>query len=599
MRLSRLAPIFFLLFLVVAGSASATPLGRTATQAVAVTAAPAFTPDELAATPMENWINNGGANNNQRYSGLDQINTSNVANLKEAWHIHLDGSGMAAKYSAEGTPIVYNGVMYIPTGNSDVFAVDATNGRRIWTHLSGMEQTINTACCGWDNRGVSIGDGKIFVSQLDGQLVALDQATGGIVWARIVHNWREGFTLTSSPLYFNGVLYVGSTGGEYMSRGSVTAYNASNGNFLWRFFSAPAPGEIGGQTWAAGPLGFSTGGATVWNTPSVDASQNEIYFSTGNAAPWTSRGPGLNLFTSSMVALDATTGQIRWWYQMVHHDLWDYDCPNATITFDIDIGGITRKAIGEACKTGWLYLLDRTTGQPLLPILETKVPQSKEQHTWPTQPIPQGDRIDPQTCAVKATYKKPFAGKPQKVGCIWDPPTTKHSVAMAPSAQGGVDWNPSSYNPLTHYFYACAADSDFGIVAVPAAKINRDYLAGKTAFGVVFTGIKFYAGYIAAMDVTTNKLAWRVKWPLTCYSGTFTTAGGLVFAGRNTGDFYAYDAKTGQQLWTTKLDSNIAAPGMSYSVDGKQYVAIYDGGTAFTFEAPGKHGDDLYAFALP
>ena len=177
MRLSRLAPIFFLLFLVVAGSASATPLGRTATQAVAVTAAPAFTPDELAATPMENWINNGGANNNQRYSGLDQINTSNVANLKEAWHIHLDGSGMAAKYSAEGTPIVYNGVMYIPTGNSDVFAVDATNGQRIWTHLSGMEQTINTACCGWDNRGVSIGDGKIFVSQLDGQLVALDQAT--------------------------------------------------------------------------------------------------------------------------------------------------------------------------------------------------------------------------------------------------------------------------------------------------------------------------------------------------------------------------------------------------------------------------------------
>jgi alcohol dehydrogenase (cytochrome c) len=464
---------------------------------------------------------------------------------------------------------------------------------------SGIEQTINTACCGWDNRGVALGAGKVFVSQLDGTLVALDQLTGGLLWKSVVHNWREGYTLTAAPLYYNGLVYVGSTGGEYMSRGSVSAYDAKTGVQFWRFFTAPEPGEIGGQTWAAGPLGFSTGGATVWHTPAVDPTTNTIFVSTGNAAPWTSRGPGLNLFTSSMVALDATYGQLRWWYQMVHHDLWDYDCPNAPITWDMMVNGVLRHAVGEACKTGLLYILDRTTGKPLLPIPEKKVPQLKSMNTWPTQPVPAGQRITPMTCAQKATYKKKFAGKAVQVGCLWDPPRVDRAVAIAPSAQGGVDWNPSSYNPDTHYFYACAADSDMAIQAVPAAQINRDYLAGRGQAGVKFAGIKFYAGYIVAMDTTTNRVAWRVKWPRTCYSGTFTTAGNLVFAGRGTGEFDAYNATTGAEVWKTMLASNVAAPGMSYSVNGKQYIAIYDGGTAFTFESPGKHGDDVYAFALP
>ena len=603
--------------LVLAASVSATPLGGSQdTQTVAGTAAfpsgalaPAFSAADLAAVPGANWITNGGNITNGRYSSLNQINASNVSTLKEAWHIHLDGSGKAAKYSAEATPLVYNGVMYIPTGNSDVFAIDAATGERIWTYHSNMDQTINTACCGWDNRGVAIGDGKVFVGQLDGNLVALDQSTGAVIWKIMVHNWREGYTLTSAPLYYNpaptaasperGLVYVGSTGGEFMTRGSISAYHASDGSPAFRFFTAPEPGQIGGQTWAPGPLGFSTGGATVWNTPSVDPSTNTIHFSTSNAAPWVGRGPGLNLFTSSMVAIDALTGQLRWWFQMVHHDLWDYDCPNASITFDVAIGGVMRKAIGEACKTGWLYLLDRTTGKPLLGIPEKKVPQSKVMNTWPTQPIPVGDRITPQTCARKANYKKPFAGKPVKVGCLWDPPALDRAVAVVPSAQGSVNWNPSSYNPDTQYMYMCATDSDFAIQAIPAAKINAAFLAGKGSTGVNFAGIFFNQGYIVAMDVKTNKVAWRVKWPRTCYSGTFTSAGGLVFAGRGTGEFDAYDAKTGAELWKTMLASNVAAPGMTYSVNGKQYVAIYDGGTAFTFQSPGKHGDDLYAFALP
>ena len=257
---------------VVAGIVLAIPsvaLGMTragvGAEAVSITAAPAFTAAELDATPGADWIANGGSVNNQRYSSLNQITASNVSGLKEAWHIHLNGSGVASKYSAEATPLVYKGVMYIATGNDDAFALDATTGQQLWEYQSHIDQTINTACCGWDNRGLGLGGGLVFNAQLDGNLVALDQMTGGVVWKVPVFNWKEGVTLTSAPLYYNGVVYVGSTGGEYGFRGSITAYNATNGNYLWRFFTVPQPGDIGGQTWAPGPLGFATGGATVWN----------------------------------------------------------------------------------------------------------------------------------------------------------------------------------------------------------------------------------------------------------------------------------------------------------------------------------------------
>jgi quinohemoprotein ethanol dehydrogenase len=322
MRRARRVVAFFLL--VGALSALAALAGspaEAARQAVPITPAPAFTSADLAAYPGANWVTNGGSTNNQRYSTLNQINSSNVAGLKLAWHTHLDGSGVAPKYAAEATPLVYQGVMYIPTGNDDVFALDAATGAHLWKYESHIDQTINTACCGWDNRGVALGDGKVYVAQLDGTLAALNQVNGQVIWKVPVHNWKEGVTLTSAPLYWNGKVYVGSTGGEFGFRGSISAYDATNGNFLWRFYTAPQAGDVGGQTWAPGPLGFSTGGATVWNTPSVDPALNQIVFTTGNAAPWASRGPGLNLFTSSFVALNADTGQLKWWYQMVHHDL--------------------------------------------------------------------------------------------------------------------------------------------------------------------------------------------------------------------------------------------------------------------------------------
>jgi PQQ-dependent dehydrogenase (methanol/ethanol family) len=574
--------------------------------AVSITAAPAFTSAQLEANPAADWITNGGSVNNERYSTLNQITSSNASGLVQAWHIHLNGSGVAAKYSAEATPVVYQGVMYIATGNDDAFALDATTGQQLWEYQSNIDQTINTACCGWDNRGLALGGGLVYDAQLDGNLVALDQMTGGVVWKVPVFNWREGVTLTSAPLYYNGVVYVGSTGGEYGFRGSITAYNATNGYELWRFFTVPQPGDIGGQTWPAGALGFATGGATVWNTPSVDPTQNMIVFTTGNAAPWSSRGPGEDLFTSSYVALNATTGQVMWWYQVVHHDIWDYDCPAPTVQFDITIAGVLRHAVAEPCKTGWVYELDRTNGTPLVGINEVKVPQDKAQNTWPTQPKPVGQPFSAQ-CAVKKTYTGKFAnigGHPVKVGCIFTPYDTTHAAAFAPSAQGGNDWNSPSYNPATQEMYVCAADSDFSLLGVPAAKLASSYLAGAGFFGVTFGDIQFYRGHVTAMNMTNNTIAWTHTYKSPCYSGTFTTAGNLVFAGQVNGEYDAFDATTGAQVWSAKLDAGVAAPGMTYSVNGQQYVAIYAGGATFSFEATTTgetfpHGDSVYAFKLP
>ena len=228
-----------------------------------------------------------------------------------------------------------------------------------------------------------------------------------------------------------------------------------------------------------------------------------IVFTTGNAAPWSSRGPGQNLFTSSFVGLNATTGQLKWWYQAVHHDIWDYDCPAPTVQFDISIAGANRNAIAEPCKTGWVYELDRTNGTPLLGIPEKKVPQNKAQHTWPTQPEPVGQAFDSQ-CANKKSYTGKagkIGGHPVKVGCIFTPYDTTHAAAMAPSAQGGSDWNPSSYNPGTHDLYVCSAGQRLrSLLGVPAATLQSSYLAGAGFFGVTFGGIHFYAGHLTAMD---------------------------------------------------------------------------------------------------
>ena len=591
-----------LLIMVPAASAK-----QSAGRAVPITAAPAFTAPDLVAEPNGNWITAGGNLYNQRYSPLNQINTSNVGSLKVAWQTHLDGSGAAAKYSQEATPLVYNGVMYVATGNNDVFALDATTGEHLWTYLSHTDQLNATVCCGWDNRGVGLGDGKVFIAQLDGALVALDQLTGGVVWTAQNARWQEGYTMTMPVTYYDGLVYVGVSGAEFGSRGSFTAYNATTGARVWRFYTVPLPGDIGGGTWPTNNE-WQNGGATTWNNPTIDPATNTLIFTTGNADAWSGRGPGDNLFTSSFVALNAKTGDYKWHYQMVHHDIWDYDCPSPTVMFDVTIGGVVRQGVAEACKTGWVYELDRNTGKPLIGIPEKKVPQNKWNNTSLTQPYPVGDAFSPQ-CPRTSDYTGNAAdGKPYKLGCIFTPYDYKGFVAIAPSAIGGNNWPPMSWNPNTHALYVCSSDSGLALKAVDPKQV-QPFSGGKTFINVQFGKLAIYSGSFTAMDATTNRIIWQRKQPKgdNCYSGSFSTGGGLVFWGHNDGTYEAANAATGEKLWSLKLQSGANAPGITYTVNGKQYVAVVAGGNSILgaigvlskADAAKLHGDSVYVFAMP
>src|SRR3954463_4930232 len=368
--------------------------------AALISPAPAFSSDDLSAEPSDDWITNGGSTANERYSPLDQIDTETVKQLKGVWLTHLRGSATAAKYSAEGQPLEYKGVIYVPTGADDVFAVLASTGEILWEYKGELDQTISTVCCGWDNRGVALGDGRVYVGRLDGTLVALDQRTGQQAWKTTVYPWQQGGTITSAPLYYDGLVITGISGGEFGIRGRVTAYDATTGKERWRFYTIPGPGQVGHDTWPDDPKIWQHGGAPVWQTPAVDPELGMLYFSTGNASNDLdgSKRPGKNLFTSSMVALDAKTGKYKWHFQMVHHDIWDYDAPSPVVLFDAKINGEEVKGLSEPGKTGWLYMLNRETGKPVHQIVEKKVPQNKSQQaTWETQPYPLTDSFVPQS----------------------------------------------------------------------------------------------------------------------------------------------------------------------------------------------------------
>jgi glucose dehydrogenase len=376
----------------------------------------------------------------------------------------------------------------------------------------------------------------------------------------------------------------------------MTAYRASDGLRVWRYYTCPQPGEIGGGTWSG--MEWMNCGATVWSYPAIDIQTDTMYFTTSNADPWTGRGPGLNLFSASMVALDARNGQYKGHFQMVHHDLWDYDCPSPPMLFDVVVGGQPREAVAEACKTGWVYILDRNTMEPLIGIVEKKVPQNKAQNSWPTQPYPVGDAFATQ-CASKALFSgKAPDGKPYKIGCIFAPPNNREFTAVAPGALGGTNWPPMSFNPQTNFAYVCSGNMQNALKTSPYSSVKAG--AGHN-IGVLFAlgkaqGISSFTGNFTALDMRTNKIAWRKNLRQICLNGSFTTGGGLVFTGQSDGTYNAYNALTGDPLWSQKLDAAVAAPGITYTVNGKQYVAVYAGGA--TFLDAKLHGDSVYAFAL-
>lgn len=568
----------------------------------AISPAPAFSIQQLNQAPEDDWLTNGGSLRNQRYSPLKEINLSNVHQLKGVWLTHLDGSGVANKYSAEAQPLEYNGVIYVPTGADDVFAVSVETGKILWRYQAHLEQTISTICCGWLSRGVALGDGKVYIGQLNGKLVALDQRTGKKVWSTQAVEWKKGYSLTAAPLYVDGKVIIGSAGGEYGIRGRVMAFDAKSGKEVWRFYTIPGPGEPGHDTWPKTGDAWLHGGAPVWQTPSVDPELGLIYFSTGNAGPDYngSEREGDNLYASSIVALDLKTGKYRWHFQLVHHDIWDYDAPSPTVLFDATIDGKPVKGIGEAAKTGWLYLLDRTNGKPIYPIPETPVPQNANQKTSPTQPIPS---LAPfathvptpeQVARVKAVAGVDKAIVSERIFT----PFWKDLVVVAPGAAGGTNWPPSSYDPVNNLFFVCGQDSVAGVTSdtEDAPKRGANGAAGLAMGSTGALGNGFHsAGYFVAFNVVTGKVAWEKRYPTSCYSGSVTTAGNLVFVGANSGELQAYEATTGKELWKFQTGAGANNTATVFQHKGKQYVAFYAGGNALAATA---HGDNLWLFAL-
>jgi alcohol dehydrogenase (cytochrome c) len=562
-----------------------------------------FSAAGLTAPPTTSWPTNGGNLYNHRYSPLTSVNRSNVRQLKGVWRARLRGSGTAPQYSGFAAPIVHDGVAYVSTGANDVFALSIDTGEILWQYTANVDPTITSVCCGWNNKGVAISEDKVFIGHLDGRLAALDRATGNVVWSIQAERWQDNFSITAAPLYVaalsrqsaqrdGGMVIIGFAGGDRGTRGRLKAYDARNGRLIWTFYAIPGPGEPGHETWPQDNDAWKYGGAAIWQTPAVDPELGLLYFSTGNAAPDYNGAfrAGDNLYAASMLAIELATGTYRWHFQQVRHDIWDYDAVNPVVLMDVNMGGRTRKAIVEVGKTGWAYILDRETGRPLVGIDEKPVPQEPRQKTAATQPFPRGDAIVPQLIEIA-----PEGHVLVNDGRIFTPFVGDLPTLVAPGIWGGASWPPSAYDPVQQRLFVCASSVINGYTGGGDAKFasptgGAAYLGG----AITFTRVA-RMGIIAALDVTTNTLAWRYQWPEQCYSGTLATAGGLLFVGRNDGRLTALDSATGKQLWEFQTGAGMHAPVSTFEHKSKQYVLAFSAGSALIGSA---RGDSVWLFGL-
>jgi quinohemoprotein ethanol dehydrogenase len=547
---------------------------------------------ELIAPSAATWPTNGGNVYNQRYSPLTQINGDNVAQLKGVWRARLRGSGTGPQYSGEAQPIVYDGVVYVSTGEDDVFAISVATGEILWQYDANLDPNITSVCCGWTSRGVAVSEDRVFVGRLDARLVALDRRTGKPVWDVTAERWEENFSITGAPLYYDSMVITGFAGADRGTRGRVKAYDADDGKLLWTFYTIPGPGEPGHDTWPQDNDSWKYGGASVWQTPAVDPELGLVYFSTGNAGPDYNGAvrAGDNLFSVSIVAIEAATGNYRWHFQQAHHDIWDYDSPNPVVLMDLRIDGRVRKAIVEVGKTGWAYILDRESGEPLIGIDEKPVPQEPRQATAATQPFPRGDAIVPQFVEVAPEGFELVHG-----GRIFTPFVGGDPTIVKPGVWGGANWPPSAFDPVQQTLFVCASSVIGNFTGggnpefLPPGRGQR-YAGGNAGFTRTPR-----TGVFASVDMTTNKIVWRQRWPEQCYSGSTVTAGGLIFVGRNDGRLTALDSKTGEQLWEFQTGAGMHAAVSTVEHAGKQYVVAYSAGNALIGSA---RGDSVWFFGL-
>jgi quinohemoprotein ethanol dehydrogenase len=515
----------------------------------------------------EDWLSHGRTYDEQRFSPLSQITTSNVSTLGLAWSLDLDTAR-----GQEATPLVADGVLYSTSAWSKVQAIDAATGRLLWQYDPKVPgETGAKACCDVVNRGVGMWKGRVYVGTLDGRLVALDAKTGKEAWSVVTVDQTKKYTITGAPRIVKGKVLIGNGGAEYGVRGYISAYDAADGKLAWRFYTVPgdpsqpfeapilkqAAATWKGEYWKLG------GGGTVWDSMAYDPDLELLYIGVGNGSPWNQRlrspGGGDNLFLSSIVALNVNTGEYVWHYQTTPGESWDYTATQHIILADLPIDGQLRKVLMQAPKNGFFYVLDRTNGKLI--------------------------SAQPFTTVNWASGVNMKTGRPLQNPAAQYGETHKPWFAM-PGPLGSHNWQPMSFSPQTQLVYIPAQDIPFAYGDPKTFAANP--LAFNTGIDPSILGLPddprvkaqvlaSVRGYLKAWDPVTQKEVWRVEQPGAWNGGVLSTAGGLVFEGNAAGTFNAYSADKGAALWSFAAQTGIIAAPISYSVGGQQYVAVVVG----------------------
>jgi len=496
----------------------------------------------------QNWLTYSGNNMGQRYSPLTQVTPQNVQNLELAW---LWQARSVEKF--EATSIALDGVLYTVQAPNDIVALDAATGRPRWTFLyRNLPEGRN--CCGQVNRGLAILGETLFMGTLDAHILAVDAKSGTLLWKTKVAEASQRYAITHAPLVIKDKVLVGTAGGDGGAPGIIAAFDAKTGQEVWRFHTIPEPGEPGNDTWSGDS--WKKGGAAVWNTGAYDPESNLTYWGTGNPAPdWDGRERlGDNLYSNCVVALDADTGKLKWYYQFTPHDEMDYDATQVPVLADLNWQGRPRKVMLWANRNGLMYVLDRTSGEFLLGKPFAKV-------NWM-------DGFDEK-------------GRPKRVPGMGP---SKEGTLIMPTVNGATNWYPPSYSPRTELFYIPGWENT-GSIAIEGGRPQTigDLPAGAPNLVINDRPENQGYGFVRAFDMKTGDQKWEYKMSDVTYAGVLSTASDLVFSGGREGYFYALNARTGQQLWRMALGGQVNSGPMSFMVDGKQYIAVAAGGALFAF----------------
>ena len=493
----------------------------------------------------DNVLTYGLTYNHNRYSPLAQINKGNIKRLVPVWNVSLQND-----LGEQAQPMIYDGVMFVSNARW-TYAIDALTGKVLWrTPVNYDPNTPSVVCCGVSNKGVAIFEGKVFRTTLDAHVVALDQKTGKEVWKQKVAEWKEGYSLTVAPLVANGVVITGCSGAEFGARCFLDGWDPHTGKKLWRRYTTAGPGEKGHETWEPREA-YLRGGASTWITGSYDPELDLVYWGTGNAGPWTpEKRKGDNLYVASVLAIRPRTGEIVWHYQFAPNDIWDWDSWEM-IQAELAVNGQKRKVIMHVARNGFLYVMDRTNGQ----LLSAK---PYEKVNWATH--------------IDMTTGRPVESEESaklRRGEVID---------MWPSINGAKNWQHAAFNPNTGLLYANTLNSHSTYKFIPMG----EYRAGQR---YMFMENKYPptpkdtpSGHMEAIEPLSAKAKWRI--PLIGQrnmSAMLATGGGLLFTGKNTGEFIALDADTGEVVWQFKTGSGINAQPITYTLQGRQYVAIQSG----------------------